>query len=407
MSGIALKKQATCRLSGATQAAFEARGTVVTPSAQQAFQLRLAWAEIQRQRQPAWETPDALALSGWIAREWLRAFARDEAGRLPALLSPLQEQTLWERILDESAAPAFLQPTGAARAVQRSWRRLHEWNIDLTSVRRFASEESAAFVEWADTFAARCRANDWIDAARAQWRIAALVPRPKGWHVAGFDVESPALRTLASEIGSSSSSLNAGTERGRLSRVAADDAGHEAELAAAWCRERLLADPQARLAVVIPDLESRRSSVAMIFEDILSPGTRTHRASPLVTLDGGPPLDRHALVETALDSFALLTDALPFDAISRLIRSPYLGEGRVRASERARLDLQLRRVLSPEVSLDQLVRHWISLVREGAGTDPLLVGLRALARTERSLRGLSSLVSFLDGVLRTLGWPGD
>ena len=395
------------RLSAEAKAIFAAGGTVVTPSAQQAYQLRLAWAEIQRRRQQSWETPDAVALSGWVAREWLRAFARDAACRLPTLLSPLQEQTLWERILDESSAPTLLQPAGAARAVQRAWRRLHDWNIDLAPVRRFGSDESVAFAEWASTFVERCRANDWIDAARAHWRIAALVPRPKAWRVAGFDIETPSLRTLASELGSSPRGLSTAGERGRLSRVPADEPAHEVELAAAWCRERLLADPQARLAVIIPGLESRRCAVAMAFEDVLSPGVRAHRPSPLVTIEGGSALDRYPLVETALDAFALLTDGLPFDRFSRWLRSPYLREGRARASERAQLDLQLRRVLAPEVTLSQGVRHWSALVREGALIDPLLTGLRALTHAERSSRSLSSWASIFDGTLRTMGWPGD
>jgi ATP-dependent helicase/nuclease subunit B len=395
------------RLSVEVQDILAAGGTLVTPSAQQAYQLRLAWAEIQRRRHKSWETPDAVALSGWVAREWQHAFARDDAGRLPTLLSPLQEQTLWERILDESTAPTFLQPSGAARAVQRAWRRLHDWNVDLGSMRRFASDESLAFAEWAGTFAERCRANDWIDAARAQRRIASLVPRPKMWSVSGFDVEPPALRALASELGGSSRGLTTSGDRGRLSRVGADDPMHEVELAAAWCRERLLADPQARLLVVHPELESRRCAVAMVFEDCLSPGARAHRTSPLVTLEGGSPLDRYPLVETALDAFALLTGSLPFDAFSRWLRSPYLREGRARASERARLDLQLRRFLAPEVTLSQVVRHWSALVRESASIDPLLAGMRTLTRGERSSRRLSSWASILDAALRTLGWPGD
>jgi probable DNA repair protein len=397
----------TPRLTAEVQGLFAAGGTIVTPTAQQAHQLRLAWAEIQRPRSRSWQTPDAVALSGWVAREWLRAFARDDAGRLPALLSPLQEQTLWERILDETTRPAFLQPAGAARAVQRAWRRLHDWNIDLGSVRQVATEESIAFAEWAATFAERCRANDWIDAARAQWRIAALMPGRGAWRAAGFDVEPPSLRALAGELGSTSRSPGARERAEHVTRVGADDPMHELELAAAWCRERLLADPQARLLVVVPELERRRSAIAMVFEDCLSPGTRTLQPGLMVTVEGGSPLDRHPLVETALDAFTLLTDALPFEVFSRWLRSPYLCEGRARAHERARVDLQLRRELAPEVTVWQVVRHWSALAGASRSVDPLLAGLRALERADDGKRDLSSCATLFDGALRRLGWPGD
>lgn len=291
------------RLSEGAQTVFARGGTVVTPTAQQAFQLRLAWGELQRQRGECWETPDAIALSGWLSREWLRAFAQDDGGKLPMLLSPLQEQVLWERILDESDAGSFLQPTGVARAARRAWRLLHDWNIDPASVRQHGGDESTAFAEWASSFAERTRSHDWIDPARAQWRVAQLIARPSAWHSVGFDTEPLSLRALAAELGVPAMAPAPPASTGRVSRVAAPDAANELELAAAWCRERLLADANARLLVIVQDLESRRSAVGLTFDDILSPGCVP--SSSVVAMEGGPPLDRYPLVETALVALAL------------------------------------------------------------------------------------------------------
>lgn len=405
------------RLAPGLAASLARAETVITSTPQQAFQIRLAWAVSQRGRGlEQWATPDVLPFGAWLTRAWQDAFAADVHGRVPALLTRIQEQTLWESIVAGSAAAeSWLQPFGAANAARRAWRRVQDWAIEPAALARGSTVECAAFARWVKAFSDQTRERDWIDAGRAQWRISQVIhpDRVTPWQGAGFDSVTPALQALAglrAASGPPTRFLSAPGLESRPVRLAAPDADAELQMAASWARARLSSDPRARLLVIIRDLEARRGQVAEWFDSMLRPGSlllgERGDSSPYA-IEGGQALDSYPLVQSALTTLALTCEAVAFDAMSRWLRSPYLLEGRKRTSERARIDERLRKALTPEVTASQLLRGWPAAASRLGSSDPLLECLRLAQQAGRGRKSLSAWSGVIGGLLRTLGWPGE
>src|SRR5579859_7096115 len=72
----------------------------------------------------AWATPAIFSLESWVRERWLE---RNRAGLV--MLNPLQEQTLWSRIIRESRiGESLLHPGELAAAAMRAYRLLADYS---------------------------------------------------------------------------------------------------------------------------------------------------------------------------------------------------------------------------------------------------------------------------------------
>ena len=74
----------------------------------------------------SWEAPDILPFGAFVERLYEDALYSDLGAKLPLLLTPAQEQRLWEEILADSGLLAIPQ---AAAQCREAWRLLHAWRI--------------------------------------------------------------------------------------------------------------------------------------------------------------------------------------------------------------------------------------------------------------------------------------
>ena len=87
--------------------------TIVTPNKRLAQALMADFDLHQINRQlTVWEAPDILPFGAFVERLWEDALYSDLGEKLPLLLTPAQEQHLWEQIVGHSN---FLLKEGAAR----------------------------------------------------------------------------------------------------------------------------------------------------------------------------------------------------------------------------------------------------------------------------------------------------
>jgi probable DNA repair protein len=394
--------------------ALERGATVLTASAEQARAIHSGWGAMQRrQGRVSWPTPDVLSVHAWVMRSWSQVAAADDSGEIPHVLSPSQDQALWERVVLSSAeAQDFLQPFGAARAVRRSWQRVHDWAIALPSPREGGSDESVAFARWAQDYGRRLEKHRWLDEARAIWRL------PTGSALdgtdivfAGFGVPTPAQRRLGERLvarGAQVAWASPASERADAVRLGLPDPRSELEMAAQWSLSRLRAHPDARLLIIVPDLAQRREEVARLFSVVLMPAASLVE-TPLQTapfaIEGGTGLKEHPLIVPALTALELASGAVPFEVASDWLRSPYLGGGLEAIARRARVDVSWRRVAQPEVSLREVIRA-LDGTPHAADAELAL----ALQRFAESLQGPRATLSHWSGTfaaaLHELGWPG-
>jgi probable DNA repair protein len=116
----------------------------------------------------------------------------------------------------------------------------------------------------------------------------------------------------------------------------------ECVAAAEWCRERLAANPTARLLLVAPDLAARRAGLDRALSQALEPlhwlgSDATQRA---FSIEGGKALAEFGRIAHALDTLRLLTTGLSFEELSHWLREPFMAAPDDGA--RARIELELR-----------------------------------------------------------------
>lgn len=354
-----------------------------------------------------WNRPDVLPLNAFQDRLWNEWLGRYADEKTPALLTPLQEQTLWEQVIRASPAGAsLLQIPETARQAMETWRLIHEYRLPVDGSFE-ASEDWAAFAGWSREFQRRCRTNAWLNRARLpdflRDRIpAGEVPRPPAVYVSGFDEMTPQQRNFLDALGDwrpidipDSSAI---VERRRLR-----DASDEVRGAAHWARKLLELDPGTQIGIIVsPDLTRSRAQVERIFSEVLHPGDEPSDRRAF-HLSVGPKLGEYPLVHIALLMLEFAQGALTLPRAGVLLRSPFAGGAAKEWTQRAKLDAKLRKQGAWSLTLRGL--------RDEASSCPELQ--RLLRRVEKASRTLpqeqrpSEWTGNIEDLLQAFGWPGD
>ncbi|HLB57341.1 MAG TPA: hypothetical protein VJL60_00850 [Gammaproteobacteria bacterium] len=118
------------------------------------------------QKKSCWTTPDILPFQRWLERLWKTVAAENITSSIPLLLTPNQEQCVWEDILQQSPASDYLlQLADTANIVKSAWKTLKQWQVPLTHPDLDSTEDSRAFLQWAMQFEKIIQERHWIDAS--------------------------------------------------------------------------------------------------------------------------------------------------------------------------------------------------------------------------------------------------
>ncbi len=327
-----------------------ARITVVTPNKRLSQALMSEFDAFQIAKGlTVWEAPDILPFDAFVERLWEDALYSDLGDKLPLLLTPAQEDLLWQQIIS-GADILFSQP--AAAQCREAWRLVHEWRVGPAR----GNEDAAAFSSWSKEYQRRTKGD--IDAACLPDLMAGHLSKikiPKLLVAYAFDILPPQTREFLEKF----ELLYCHPEKTAASalRTSFNSAREELESAAKWARARLEAG-RARIGVVIPNLEKRRKEAVRMFSRIMQPGCNLPGAAkaPMpFNVSLGLPLDQYPLVALALSVLQFTDEQIPFEKASRLIRSPFLAGAESEIARRAALDARLRRNLDATVSLPKLI----------------------------------------------------
>ena len=330
--------------------------TVVTPNARLARALTRSFDDFQIARGLAsWEAADILPFGAFVERLWEDALygpvGEASGERFPLLLTPAQEQHLWEAILAESG---LLAVTQAAAQCREAWRLVHQWRVRLPAGGE-ANQDAAAFAAWAREYERRTGGD--VDSARLpdlMGRHLASVKAPKLLVAYAFDVVPPQTQAFFDRLHSETCAPP--SVAAESSRTSFRTAGEELEAAANWARTRL-EQGRSRIGIVVPELQKRRGEVVRVFSRTLRPGYNLPSAKdePLpFNVSLGLPLAAYPLVDAALALLELAHGEVAFPVASQLIRSPFLGQAESEISRRAILDARLRREADATLGLAKL-----------------------------------------------------
>lgn len=411
--------------------------TIITPNRRLAATLKREFNESRvAQGISAWDSADILPISAFIERIYEDALYSRTASLLPILLTPAQEQVLWEDAITRSATgAALLSATGAARLAREAWELAHAWRL-IPRLGRFPlNEDGSAFQEWSRYYEKMTGRARQIDSARLCDLVSELcenpgASKPRQLVCYGFDIVTPqqaALLVRLEEAGcevmvaptpSQSSSqpvLRPESENRHVQRVVYDDDNEEIRCAAVWARARIEANGSARIGIIVPGFTEYRSTIMRIFESVMEPDVERSLPSPARCIlpfnaSLGMALISYPLVNAAFLILELGGSGIEFERASLLLRLPFLGGGETEMAQRARLDAKLRKRAGPTITLERL----LTLIERESGSlkVPFLVkSLSAYAQFCKvkfsGLQAPSTLAHAISEALRVVGFPGE
>jgi probable DNA repair protein len=334
------------------EAALSAAQTVVVPTAQRAAALRLAVASRHLAAgRRAFRTPDVRSFGGWLRGQ-------------PALLRRLgagEEWLLWRAAVASATARLSLPNiAGLVEALRSSAGLLGEWRIPPGALLQSGTPEAALLAEVLALMDTRLGELSAVASWHALEELADAPPR-RVPRFAGFAYVTPAQRALLSAWGGRGGAApepDCSFAPAPTAVARASDPQQELAMSAQWCRERLTAQPDARLLVIVPDLAQRHTQVRRLFDAALDPaylarGAADVEAAPYA-LEGGQSLLGYAPVAEGLQTLQLLSSDVELAAVSQWLRGSFWA--RPTAGVRAQLDVWLRTVVPPRLNARQLLQ---------------------------------------------------
>ena len=393
--------------------------TVVTPNRRLALSLsREVGDRHVANGRAVWESPDILPFGAFVERLWSDAAFSERGATIPALLSEVQEQALWDQIVGRSSlAKGLLSANAAAAQCRDAWKILHAWGLRKKIESAATHDDARAFIAWFTEYEKVTSQRRWTDAARLTDVVRPLLPKglvrlPASFVAFGFDLVTPQQERLFDALASARvpvATSRAEPRESKTRRIAFASGRDEVGAAARWARARLDAGAR-RIGIVVPDLARSRGPVARELADVMAPGRRLTGAREALPFEIslGLGLDQQPLVRDALLLTRLCGLELPLEAASRVVRSPFLGGSHSEQSARACADAELRRHATAVVTLASLAR----LVDSTRQPVPILrARLTRLIDTHRrnalGSRAPSAWARAVTDALDVAGFPGE
>jgi ATP-dependent helicase/nuclease subunit B len=395
--------------------ALAAGASIVTPNNRLAREVTLRHdAACHAEGRRAWIPAQAMPWTMWLERLRLSALA---AGALPPtmLLDASAERELWHRII-LGASPSLLNPRGAARHAADAWSLFHAWRNAGESLHsitaRDGEDDAATFGVWAERYQRKLDALGAIDRAALADALAAaaslLWPGNSGDVVLyGFTALASQQRRLIAALRAAGLSIDelpamheTAVSRGRVSCPTPSE---ELAQALGFARARLAAEPQARIAIVVADLETRRDETIALAEEILCPDALLALAPDAprpYDVSLGEPLAAAPIVACASTLIALSIGAVDAASAASAIRAPFLPDASAMWHSRAALERGWRDEGRRDVAWNDVLA---ALRRVDASLSMRYAGIAPPSRSARLPREWARAWS---DWLTALGWPG-
>jgi probable DNA repair protein len=388
-------------------------GMVVTASDRAARALSSAFHRARRSEGlSAWPAPNVLDWKSFVRTAWE---ARSRDGRL--LLNVTQEQSLWAEIAGADGRLATLLE-GPRHRLSALAMEAHELLCGYApqylrpGARAAWQQDAAAFSNWLASFDEVCRSGSMVSAARLPLELIPLLEEDRQERpqllVVGFDRILPTQRAFFEAWGGWRHATPVLPAAQNLFHQAADE---QSELAACahWCKERLAANPAARLLVVTQNAASQpsRGQMERAFLRLVSP-----EDAPLFEFSLGVPLSQVAHSRGALLLLRWLTVPLAEHELDWLFAT-----GQSCANAEEALALQARMRALRQRGLEQPDWGFDGFVRQRTGSAALPAPwvnriAEAQSRLAEFMRRPSATASPLDWaelvprLLESAGWPG-
>ena len=394
--------------------------TLITPTRRLSRYLQGHYAARQiEQGNRAWMTPDCLPWTAWCQRQFQEPGLQQHPPGL--LLTEYQQQWLWQQIVQTSpTATQLLQTASTSRQALHSYEICKSWDIPIFPQAVYLNEDAFAFQSWGREYEDLLSRNDWLDTAGLpdylSKRLAAGANTAGKIALYGFDAITPQQKRLLEALKKSGSTVLeiAPWQRNRsVSCLAFSDSRAEIHAAANWARQVCTDYPNASTGIITPRLKTLRQDIIRGFDAVLTPESLI---KPHDTIDRpfnlslGRPLSSYPVIHAALVILALGKRKQSLNALSTVLRSPFIQGADAESAKRSLFDALLRKMGGPEPGLGTVFRIAEKQCKAHEKCDDLL----------RQLKGFDSLFSdcprhqttrdwakTFGSLLKNFAWPGE
>ncbi len=397
-----------------TDAWLREGGLVVTASERAARSLTAAFHRARLEGLTAWPSPNILDWQTFVRNAWdERVFD----GRL--VLSPLQEQSLWSRVVAQAAPAAVALAGGSDRLAALAMDAHHLLcayapQFLKDSARIGWDQDAGAFSAWLAAFNQICREEKFISGARLPLELLAPLKAESAERppllLAGFDRIWPALQTLFAAWGDDDRvhEVPLGSPATQIHFHAAADPASELAACALWSKAQLAANPRARLLVITQDARQRRGEIERAFLRYLGVGEDSFSAASPLEFSLGVPLCQVALARGAQLLLRWLGDAIAENELDWLLSTGQIAASpsESRALTAFMRALRRRGLQRPNWTLEQFLSQ---RPRADLPAEWVARTTQARQRLEESTHRLQSPLAwaeFVPHLLEIAGWPG-
>jgi probable DNA repair protein len=356
----------------------------------------------------AWPAPSILDWLSFLRTTWGDSAFEDD--RL--LLSSSQEKSIWagiagaeQRLATLLSGPRNRMATLAMQAHQLLC--LYAPKYLRASARSGWQQDAGIFSGWLTAFEEGCSAQKLLSAARLPLELIARIENDSTARppllLVGFDRILPVQRRFLDTWGTWRQT-KAGEAARKVRFYQADDAQSELAACAMWCKQKLDADPNAKLLVVSQDVSQRRGEIERAFLSIPC-GKRT---SPLFEFSLGIPLSKARLAHGAYLLLRWLSHSIEEHELDWLFSSELASAD---AQETAALQNYMRALRKhglerPQWSLPAFMKQPVNATLPVNWVNRISEAQRRFAEQARSRKSPVDWAEFAPHLLQTIKWPG-
>lgn len=306
--------------------------TVLTPNQRLAAYLRQQYNE--KKETPVFNSADVLPIHAWLQRVYHHALTHQWVDKV--CLTAEQTLALWEEIIRQYPAttPLLSKAHKTAQLAHSAWDLLHEWQIPLATLEHSHHNESEQFLAWLKPFQIALKQNHWLTLAELPLYLLQHLPTTyyqtlPPLYLVAFDEISPNLQTLLSTLQQQGVAVILWDEqqpRAQTHKISCKNPVEELKLALHAAKQQLEQEPNARIGIVVPQLNHYRSHLVALCQKLFYPAAPLlePEANQFVNISGGTRLSDTLLIQTIFAALKLKQERIAIPDLYWLWHSPYL-----------------------------------------------------------------------------------
>ena len=319
------------------------------------------------QKKLVWEAPNVLMWGDYLALLW--QLNASKLSTAHTLINRQQSLLLWVQVIEVSRRQerdlTLLNVQQTAKAVQRSWRLMHDWGVSQSVLAQDHVEDVEQFLSWLFEYQTLLQKRGLIDEPllaqalleedRLEYPFKRLV-----WH--SYDLVTDAQKKLNDQAQARGISISfASSARGHKPKINYLEYTNSIdEIRASFTQARTLienSDPSYTINIVIPDLQRQQAQIRELAREVFYPAAsplQTQQIDTVYRFSLGQPLSEWAAIETALSLIKMLKNHTNLVDLGFVLRSQFLGLSRDHAEECRVFERWLKRQRISNLLLENL-----------------------------------------------------